>query len=450
MAHKTVACPRCRQPIVAEVIQLFDVSADPRMKQILLGGGANVVQCPQCGYQGPLNLPVVYHDHTKELLLTYFPPEAAVPLHEQEKTFGPLITQVVNRLPADQRKAYLFQPKTMFSFQSMLDLILESDGITKEMRQAQEMRFNTLKRFLEKADGDITDLIEENKALIDESFFGLLTQIIQMTATQGDQATTEKLIGIQNQLTEKTELGKSLKLQAETVQKTLLGLQELSKADLTREKLMDFVIQNSSDVQLNAIVSSIRPALDYLFFQMLSEKIEKSKPGEKETLETLRDKLLLLTSALDKAMEKQLQHGKQTLDRILNANDLQQEVMASLQEIDDLFVEVLRAEVQAASENQQTDRLAKLNQIVEVLQSLNPPTPEVELIEQMLEMQTEEEQAAFLAQNQDAVSENLINMLSNVITQAESNGQQSPELDKIRSIFKLVLKTSMQKQMGDK
>jgi hypothetical protein len=245
-------------------------------------------------------------------------------------------------------------------------------------------------------------------------------------------------------------LGKSLKLQAETVQKTLLGLQELSKADLTREKLMDFVIQNSSDVQLNAIVSSIRPALDYLFFQMLSEKIEKSKPGEKETLETLRDKLLLLTSALDKAMEKQLQHGKQTLDRILNANDLQQEVMASLQEIDDLFVEVLRAEVQAASENQQTDRLAKLNQIVEVLQSLNPPTPEVELIEQMLEMQTEEEQAAFLAQNQDAVSENLINMLSNVITQAESNGQQSPELDKIRSIFKLVLKTSMQKQMGDK
>ncbi len=229
MAHKTVACPRCRQPIVAEIIQLFDVSADPRMKQILLGGGANLVQCPQCGYQGPLNIPVVYHDHAKELLLTYFPPETAVPLHEQEKTFGPLITQVVNRLPADQRKAYLFQPKTMFSFQSMLDLILESDGITKEMRQAQEMRFNTLKLFLEKSDGDITDLIEENKELIDENFFGLLTQIIQMTATQGDQETTNKLIGIQNQLTEKTELGKSLKLQADTVQKTLLGLQEFNQ-----------------------------------------------------------------------------------------------------------------------------------------------------------------------------------------------------------------------------
>jgi hypothetical protein len=418
------------------------------MKQILLGGGANIVQCPQCGFQGPLNLPVVYHDQSKELLLTYYPPEAAVPLHEQEKTFGPLITQVVNRLPADQRKAYLFQPKTMFSFQSMLDLILESDGITKEMRQAQEMRFNLLKHFLEKSESDISDLIEENQNLIDENFFGLLTQIIQMTATQGDQETTNKLIAIQNQLTDKTELGRSLKLQAETVQKTLTGLQELTKSDLTREKLLAFVIDNSEEVQLNAIVSSIRPALDYLFFQILSEKIEKSSNDEKEKLEKLRDTLLLMTAAMDKAMEKQLQQGKQTLDRILNASDLEKEIMNSLQEIDDLFVEVLRAEVQAATENQQSERLTKLNQIVEILQSLNPPSQEVELIEQMMEMQTEEEQAAFLAENQQAISENMINMLSNVITQAENSGQKSAELDKIRSIYKLVLKTSMQKQMG--
>ncbi len=208
------------------------------------------------------------------------------------------------------------------------------------------------------------------------------------------------------------------------------------------------MIQNSTDIQLNAIVSSIRPALDYLFFQILSDKIEKSKSGEKEILEALRDKLLILTSTLDQAMEKQLQKGKHTLDRILNANDIKQEVMNSLQEIDDLFVEVLQAEIQAATENQQMDHLTKLNQIVEVLQSLNPPSPEVELIEQMLEMQTEAEQVEFLAKNQNAISENLINMLSNVITQAENSGQQSPELDKIRSIFKLVLKTSMQKQMG--
>jgi hypothetical protein len=448
MPQTSVSCPRCRQPIFAEVNQLFDVSANPQLKQTLLSGAANVVQCPQCGYQGPLSLPVVYHDHEKELLLTYFPPEAAVPLHEQEKVFGPLITQVVNRLPAEQRKAYLFQPQAMFSYQSMIDRILEADGITKEMREAQEKRFNLLKSFLEKSDGMFDELIEENKDLIDEDFFGLLTQIIQMSATQGDEETTKHLINIQNALTEKTELGKTLKAQSEIIQKTITDLQELSNSDLTREKLLDFIIVNSTDMQLNAIVTSIRPALDYMFFQILSDKIDTSKNEEKGSLETLRDKLLVMTASMDKAMEKQMQRSKNILDKIIKADNLEQELMNSIQEIDQLFVEVLQAEIQDATNNQNTDYLTKLNQIVEILQSLNPPAKEVEIIEKLLELQTEEEQIAFLGQNQDAVNENMVNMLSNVITQAENNGQQSEELDKIKSIYRLVLKTSMKKQMG--
>src|SRR5687767_15273042 len=56
-------------------------------------------RCPHCGYQGRLATPVVYHDNDKELLLTFFPPELAVPLNEQEKLIGPLIKQVMDRLP---------------------------------------------------------------------------------------------------------------------------------------------------------------------------------------------------------------------------------------------------------------------------------------------------------------------------------------------------------------
>ena len=448
MPHTTVSCPRCRQPILAEVTQLFDVSADPRLKQLLLSGGANVVQCPQCGYQGPLNLPIVYHDHAKELLLTYFPPEAGLPVHEQEKVFGPLINQVVNRLPAEQRKAYLFQPQTMFSFQSMIDRIMEADGITKEMRQAQEARFTVLKSFLEKQDGDIDALIEENKALLDEDFFALLTQVIQMTAVQGDKETTDRLVQIQNQLTEKTELGKKLKQQAEKVQKTLTKLQELGKTELTREKLLDFVIENSDDIQLNAIVSSIRPAMDYLFFQILSQKIEKSTDEEKAKLEALREKLLTMTAAVDKAMEAQFAQSRQTLERILNAPDLEQELMKSVQEIDELFVEVLRTEIQEATKTQNNDRLAKLNKIIEILQSLNPQSKQIELVEALLDLESEEEQTALLNENMDAVNEEMVSLLSNVIAQAENSGQNSPELEKIKSLFKLVLKTSMKKKMS--
>jgi len=54
---------------------------------------------PVCGYQGRLATPVVYHDNEKELLLTFFPPELGMPLDQQEKTIGPLIKQVTDRLP---------------------------------------------------------------------------------------------------------------------------------------------------------------------------------------------------------------------------------------------------------------------------------------------------------------------------------------------------------------
>ena len=52
MPQTQIACPRCKQPITANVEQLFDVSADPAAKQRLLGGISNMARCPHCG--GPV------------------------------------------------------------------------------------------------------------------------------------------------------------------------------------------------------------------------------------------------------------------------------------------------------------------------------------------------------------------------------------------------------------
>ena len=80
-----ISCPRCRQPVVAQIEQLFDVSSDPGSKQRLLGGVSNYASCKNCGYNGPLATPIVYHDADKELLLTYFPGELGMPVNDQEK-----------------------------------------------------------------------------------------------------------------------------------------------------------------------------------------------------------------------------------------------------------------------------------------------------------------------------------------------------------------------------
>ena len=131
MPQTQIACPRCKQLITANVEQLFDVTSDPGAKQRLLGGVSNMARCPHCGYEGRLATPIVYHDADKELLLTYFPPELGLPINEQERLIGPMITQITNRLPSEKRKAYLFKPIANLTFESMMETILGKDGVTK-------------------------------------------------------------------------------------------------------------------------------------------------------------------------------------------------------------------------------------------------------------------------------------------------------------------------------
>ncbi len=55
----------------------------------------------------------------------------------------------VNAFPAEKRKGYLFNPQTMFTYQTLIDKILEADGITKEMIEAQQKRIGLIQRLLE-------------------------------------------------------------------------------------------------------------------------------------------------------------------------------------------------------------------------------------------------------------------------------------------------------------
>src|SRR5512146_803625 len=155
--------------MMADIEQLYDVGADPAAKQRLLSGAANFIQCPNCGYQGNLATPIVYHDPDKELLLTYFPPELGLPVNEQERLVGPLITQAVNRLPNEKRKAYLFRPQTMLTLQSMIEKVLEGEGITREMMDASQQRLNLVQRLMSASSADVRqEIVRQESRLIDE------------------------------------------------------------------------------------------------------------------------------------------------------------------------------------------------------------------------------------------------------------------------------------------
>ncbi|HEU4745112.1 MAG TPA: CpXC domain-containing protein, partial [Anaerolineales bacterium] len=295
MPQTQIACPRCRQIITANVEQLFDVTQEPQAKQRLLGGVSNMARCPHCGYQGRLATPVVYHDNEKELLLTFFPPELNMQLNEQERLIGPMIKQVTDRLPPEKRKGYLLKPIPNLTYESMIQTILGKDGITPEMLKEQQDRVQVIERLLQASSKDVrSEIIKQNINLFDEQFFALFSRLAQSAAGSGQEPVARAMVDLQNQLLEETDFGRNLKESVGELEAATKALQEVGQG-LTREKLLDIVLESPGDARVRAYATIARGGMDYQFFQLLSERIDKATGDEKARLEALREKLLDFT-----------------------------------------------------------------------------------------------------------------------------------------------------------
>jgi hypothetical protein len=448
MAKIQTSCPRCRQPILAEVQQLFDVNTDPTAKQRLMSRTTNVARCQACGYEGMMSTPIVYHDPSKELLLTFFPPEMGVPVNEQEKQIGPLINQVVNALPAEMRKGYIFQPQTMFTYQTLLDKVLEADGITKEMIEAQQKRVGLIQRLLTtpKPEDRSTIIAHENE-LVDGAFFAILSTIIESASMQGDEKSAQLLNEIQMQLLKETEVGKTLLAQSEETQAALKTLQDASKNGLTREILLDTLIGLTSDSSLTTIVSLARNGLDYQFFQLLSEKIEAEAEDKKQPLIDLRDKLLNITRDIDDELKNRLAEGAKLLYAILAEPDLEEAVKKHMPEMNEFFTQALQSEFEAAHQKGDMERIEKIQKVISIVEKESAPPPEIELIQSLLEAADDAARQNILEEKSDLVNDQLLTAINAIIAEGEAR-KQSPELvDSLRAVYKLALRFNMEKNL---
>jgi len=448
MAKIQTSCPRCRQPMLAEVQQLFDNTTDPTAKQRLLSRSTNVARCQACGYEGLMSTPIVYHDPSKDLLLTFFPPELGLAVNEQEKQIGPLINQVVNALPAEKRKGYLFQPQTMFTYQTLIDKVLEADGITKEMVEAQQKRIGLVQRLLTtpKAE-DRSTIITQETSLIDGSLFAILSTLIESSMMQGDEKAGQLLNEIQQQLLNETEVGKTLLAQSQETQSALKTLQEASKNGLTREVLLDTLSSLTSDTSLTTVVSLARSGLDYQFFQLLSERIEKETEENKKPLVELRDKLLNITREIDNELKKRLAEGAKLLYDILAETNLEEAVKKHLPEMDEFFTQALQSEFEAAHQKGDLERIEKIQKVISIVEKESAPPPEIELIQKLLDMNDEPSRRKILEENLDMINDQLLTAINSIIVEGEAR-KQSPELiENLRSIYKIALRFNMEKNL---
>ncbi|HLE51863.1 MAG TPA: CpXC domain-containing protein [Anaerolineales bacterium] len=444
MPRTRINCPNCRQPIMADVQQLFDVNKDGSAKANLLSGMVNFVQCPNCGYQGNLATPIVYHDPEKEMLLTFVPPELGLPHAEQERMLGAMINQVVNNLAPEQRKGYLLRPQAQLTMQGLVERILEADGITREMIQAQQQRLNLLQRLLTVKDGETRkEIIKQEEKLVDADLFSLLSRLHEAAAGSGDQPAAAQLEELQATLIETTDFGRQVKQQAEEVQAAVMSLQEAGR-ELTREKLLDIVVAAPSDLRLSALVSLARPGMDYPFFQLLSERIEKSSDPEKERLTKLRERLLELTRQVDAQLEARTSQAHEMLNQLMAAPDPAKATSDNLPQIDDFFVQVLNAELQAVRKTGDLEKIGKLQAIAAVLQQASAPPPEIALIEELLDAPDDQARRRLLEEKREQITPEFLQMLSGLVTQVMESNQEAEFIERFKAVNRLVLRFSME------
>lgn len=416
-----VTCPYCRARFAAPVQRVVDVGQAPKLKVALLQGRLNVATCPQCGNTGMLNAPFIYHDPEKELALCFMPPELGLPAAEQQKLIGDLTNAVVNSLPPEKRKGYLLQPQIFFNLQGLLDTILQADGVTKEMIEAQRVRGELIYKLLDaRSDELLKQLVEEHDAELDYEFFQILTAAMETARANGKDDLAQHLLALRTRLLDLTTVGKREAAQWKAMES--LG------EKVTREDLLQKMIECQDEDQLQAYVALGRPLVDYVFFLALTEKVNaaqtEGKSEEAQRLTDLRAKILELQAKYDAEVAAVLQRTADLLREILQSQDREATVREHLGEIDDTFFAILSANIAQAEETGQkkiADDLRRVGDLIlELLQESTPP--EIRFINQLLQVEYPEGTKKVLGENASQVTAELIEVMDFIAEDLKRGG----------------------------
>ncbi len=449
MPKTQISCPRCRTPMTAEIQQLFDMNTDPQAKQKLLNGSANVIECQTCGYQGLYPTPIVYHDPEKEILLTFFPPELGMSVNEQEKMVGPLINRVVNDLPMEKRKAYLFQAQSMLTYQTMIEKILEGDGVTKEMLDDQQKKIQLIQRLLSTPNEESRkEIIQQEEELIDETFFGLLNRLVEATVAQGDQQSAQQLALFQQELLQETKVGREIQEKMKSSQKAVEDLQEAAKTGLTRDILLDLFIAAPDELYMNTLVSMVRGGLDYEFFQILSQRIDSTEDEDQKTkLSELRDFLLEITKQIEEQVQEDRKNARVLLEKILAEPTIEVGLEKYGNELNDFFIEAVQESLNEAREAADLERISKLGKLNTIIEEANKPPAEIQFVQELLQAQDANTIKELLNQKPEVLTDEFIQLLAGLINQSEQQGNQESLVTKLKEIQKVATKAIMAKNL---
>lgn len=414
-----ITCPNCKQPFSAPLEQVLDVQLDPMAKSRLISGQVNLVVCPHCGAAGALGLPFIYHDSSKELALVFMPMNAGRNDMERQQLIGSLSRAVMNQLPPEQRKGYLLNPQVFFSYESLVTRVLEADGITREMIEAQRAKLELLKQLLEAPSFEArTALIREKEEMFDEEFFQLLYANLSEAEAMGREDLVQRMLEVRSLLFEQTALGSRMMRRAEA----LRALQQ----EPSREKLLELLLNSDDPDTRAALIVLGQPLVDYLFFQAITQQIEQStSKEEQQRLESLRQEVLEVRDEMKAAAQQMVDSRLALLRDLLTMEKPELLIRRHLTELDDLFFDVLGAEIEQAERAGDAQTVSRLREIwqltIGIMQQQVPP--ELRLLTRVLEAKDIEEIRALLEANRRLISQPFLELLEQAEQDLSRQGQ---------------------------
>lgn len=386
-----VQCPNCRQPFTAIVESIIDAGHDPAAKARLLTRRTNVVRCPNCGAVIGLNIPLVYHDHTKDLLMIYFPMELNLPTSERERMVGEMTRVIMNSLPQEERRGYLFNPIMPLTLDGMIEGILQKDGITPEMMEAQKEKARLVEEFLGTSPEQLPAMIQQHDSSLDTEFFQIMTLSAESALTSGNAEAAEAVLARRDEILMASSYGQQAMERAQRQEVVIREVAEYfasTGGQLTLDDFVDYVIENAgSDEHLQAIVGLARPALNYSFFDSLTERAERATDtAQANRIAEARNRLSELTQEIDQQEQQALQSAQALLRDLIGAPDLNAAIDEALPYIDETFLNILGATVQQAEQTGDLLNAARLKNVYEaVVAKMRAAAPEeVQFINELL------------------------------------------------------------------
>ncbi len=421
-----ITCAQCGNRYESPVISLIDVGAYPELRSYFLSGQLNVAVCPKCQAPVMLEVPLVYHDPRAEFLAIYFPQQLNIPELEKQKMIGEVTQSLMRSLPPEQRKGYFFSPRQFASRQSLADAIYGTMGISQEELDRQRKKAKLVEQLSVFADDPkgLQMMIKTSDRDIDGEFFSILATLHEQAEASGDEKMKGRLELLRENLMPITTWGKRAQKQRAAVE----SLKDVKSS----EEFVERMVRADED-EVAAIVLAARPALDYSFFEGLTQRVDAATGFEKERLTKLRERLLELTKQLDDAARESIQASVHLLQEIINSPSPRTALRDRADEIDDMFMTVLTRNMQAAQQKGDQALLARLGMVYDEIMSLMQAgaPPEVQFINELVTAPYPDGTRKLLQENREAMTSELVDLIGQMADEMAANeGEDAAEMVK--------------------